>query len=252
MARLDGKAAFVTAAGGAIAGATARRYAAEGAAVCCLDIEAEAVEKTAADIEAAGGTAIAETCDVTDPDAVEAALARTVAAFGKLDTVFNAAAYSEKRHKVADMPIEMWKSVVDVNLTGMFIVAKFAIPHIQANGGGTFVNVSSIFGDIAAAERPAYCATKGAVRMLTKSIALDYATDHIRANAILPGPIESPRLLVRNASFDAIKAQMGERLLIDRLGRPDEIARTAVFLASDEASFVSGADIVVDGGYTAF
>jgi NAD(P)-dependent dehydrogenase (short-subunit alcohol dehydrogenase family) len=251
MGRLDGKVAFVTAAGGAIAGATARLFAAEGAAVCCLDVVEDKVMQTASDIEAAGGRAFARVCDVTDADAVVAAMDETVTKYGKLDTVFNAAAFSEPRHRVADMPLEIWKTVIEVNLTGMFIVAKFAIPHMQRNGGGSLVLVSSIYGHIGAVERPAYCASKGGVRMLAKAIAVDYAQDNIRANAILPGPIETPRLLVRNASIEDVIERHGARLLKDRLGQPDEVAKTALFLASDESSFTSGADHFIDAGYTA-
>ncbi len=251
MGRLDGKVAVVTAAGGAIAGAAARLYGAEGAAVCCLDIVEETVNRTAADIEAAGGRAFARVCDVTDPNAVEAAMNETVATCGKLDTVFSAAAYSEQRHRLADMPLAMWRAVIDVNLTGMFIVAKYAIPHMQKNGGGTFVLVSSTYGHIGAEERPAYNASKGGVRMLAKSIAVDYAADNIRANAILPGPINTPRLLIRNPSIEEVVKRHGPRLLQGRLGRPEEVARTALFLASDESSFTSGADHFVDAGYTA-
>jgi NAD(P)-dependent dehydrogenase (short-subunit alcohol dehydrogenase family) len=252
MGRLDGKVAFVTAAGGAIAGATARLFGAEGAAVACIDIVQDNVEKTAADINEAGGRAIAIACDVTDDDAVKQAVDRTVGEYGKLDVLFNAAAYSEKRHRLAEMPLDMWKSVINVNLTGMFIVARHVIPQMQAAGGGSIINVSSIYGVVGAKERPAYCAAKGGVQMLSKSIAVDYAVDNIRANSIMPGPIETPRLLARNPSIEAVVARHGARLHMNRLGKPEEIARTALFLASDEASFTSGADHFVDAAYTAF
>jgi len=252
MGRLDGKVAFVTASGGAIAGATARLFGKEGAAVCCVDIVEENVKKTASDINAAGGNAMALKCDVTDDDAVKTAVNKTVTKFGKLNVCFNAAAYSEKRHRLAEMPLEMWKSVIDVNLTGMFIVARHVIPEMQSAGGGSIINVSSIYGVVGAKERPAYCAAKGGVRMLSKSIAVDYAADNIRANSIMPGPIETPRLLARNPSIEAVIERHGPRLHQKRLGKPEEIAQTALFLASEEASFTSGADMVVDAAYTAF
>jgi len=252
MGRLDGKVAFVTASGGAIAGATARLFGKEGAAVCCVDIVEENVKQTASDINAAGGNAMALKCDVTDDDAVKTAVKRTVTEFGKLNVCFNAAAYSEKRHRLAEMPLDMWKSVIDVNLTGMFIVARHVIPEMQSTGGGSIINVSSIYGVVGAKERPAYCAAKGGVRMLSKSIAVDYAGDNIRANSIMPGPIETPRLLARNPSIEAVIKRHGPRLHQKRLGKPEEIAQTALFLASDEASFTSGADMVVDAAYTAF
>ena len=252
MGRLDGKVAFVTASGGAIAGATARLFGKEGAAVCCVDIVEENVKQTASDINAAGGNAMALKCDVTDDDAVKTAVNKTVTRFGKLNVCFNAAAYSEKRHRLAEMPLEMWKSVIDVNLTGMFIVARHVIPEMQSTGGGSIINVSSIYGVVGAKERPAYCAAKGGVRMLSKSIAVDYAADNIRANSIMPGPIETPRLLARNPSIEAVIERHGPRLHQKRLGKPEEIAQTALFLASEEASFTSGADMVVDAAYTAF
>jgi NAD(P)-dependent dehydrogenase (short-subunit alcohol dehydrogenase family) len=252
MGRLEGKVAFVTAAGGAIAGATARLFGSEGAAVACIDTVEENVNKTSNDIEAAGGKAIPFVCDVTDDDAVKSAVSATAAEFGKLDICFNAAAYSEKRHRLAEMPLDMWKSVIDVNLTGMFIVARHVIPRMQEAGGGSIINVSSIYGVVGAKERPAYCAAKGGVRMLSKSIAVDYAADNIRANSIMPGPIETPRLLARNPSIEAVIDRHGPRLHQKRLGKPEEIAKTALFLASDDASFTSGADMVVDAAYTAF
>ena len=166
MGMLEGKAAFVTAAGGGIAGAIARRYGAEGAAVCCVDVNEETAAKTANDIESAGGQSIWRVCDVSDEAAVKKTVDETANAFGKLNVVVNAAAASEPLHTVATMPLEVWNEVLDVNLTGMFLVAKHAIPHMQVAGGGQFINISSTFGTIAWPQRPAYMATKGAVRQL--------------------------------------------------------------------------------------
>jgi NAD(P)-dependent dehydrogenase (short-subunit alcohol dehydrogenase family) len=251
MGRLDGKIAFVTAAGGAIAGATARRFAAEGAAVACVDIAEDDVKKTAADIEAAGGRAIALTCDVTDEEAVKAAIAETVSAFGGLHVVFNAAAYSDPLMGLEELDIAVWRRTLDVDVTGMAIVCKHAIPRMRACGGGSIINISSIYGARTAKKRPAYSAAKAAVRLLTQSVAIDYAADNIRANAILPGPIETPRLLIASPDMEAVINRHRPHLPAGRLGQPDEIAATAVFLASDEASYTSGADHFVDGGYAA-
>jgi len=251
MGALDGKVAFVTAAGGGIAGAIARRFGAEGAAVCCVDIDAESVATTAADIEGSAGRAIAKLCDVSDERAVQATVVDAVATLGRLDIVVNAAAASEPLHTVADMPLETWQKVLDVNLTGMFLVCKHAIPHMQARGGGVFINISSTFGSVAWPNRPAYMATKAAVKQLTRSIALDFAGDGIRANAISPGAIETNRLLARNPSMEAIREKMVPLHPIGRLGQPSDIAAAALFLASDESSFMTGADMFVDGGFTA-
>jgi NAD(P)-dependent dehydrogenase (short-subunit alcohol dehydrogenase family) len=251
MGRLEGKVAFVTAAGGAIAGATARLFAAEGAAVACVDIVEENVKQTAADIEAAGGKAIAIVCDVTDEDAVKAAIDETVSAFGKLNVVFNAAAFTDPLLPLHELDVALWRKTFDVNITGMFIVTKYAIPHMKDAGSGSFINISSIYGARAAKKRPAYCSSKGAVRMLSKSVAVDYAEDNIRANSILPGPIETPRLLVANKNMDDVINRHRLHLPAARLGQPEEIAKTAVFLASDESSFMSGNDCFVDGAYNA-
>jgi NAD(P)-dependent dehydrogenase (short-subunit alcohol dehydrogenase family) len=251
MGRLDGKIAFVTAAGGAIAGETARRFGAEGAMVACVDIVEETVKATAADIEAAGGLAIALVRDVSDENAVKDAIGQTVKAFGGLNVVFNAAAYSDPLLPIADLDVEVWRKTLDVDVTGMFIVAKYAIPHMRVAGGGSFINISSIYGARVARKRPAYSAAKAAVRLLTQSIAVDYAADNIRANAILPGPIETPRLLIASPDMDAVIARHRPHLPAGRLGQPAEIAATAVFLASDESSYTSGADHYVDGGYAA-
>jgi len=251
MGRLEGKVAFVTAAGGAIAGATARLFAAEGAAVACVDIVEANVKKTSADIKAAGGKAIDIVCDVTDEDAVKSAIDETVSAFGKLNVVFNAAAFTDPLLPLHELDVALWRKTFDVNITGMFIVTKYAIPHMKNAGSGSFVNISSIYGARAAKKRPAYCSSKGAVRMLSKSVAVDYAEDNIRANSILPGPIETPRLLVANKNMDDVINRHRPHLPAARLGQPMEIAKTAVFLASEESSFMSGNDCFVDGAYNA-
>ena len=251
MARLKGKVAFVTAAGGAIAGATARLFGKEGAAVVCVDIADENVTKTAKEINAVGGEAIPIVCDVTDETAVEAAITKTVEKFGKLDVVFNAAAFADPLLPLHELDIGLWRKTFDVNITGMFIVTKYAIPCMLDAGGGSFINVSSIYGARAARNRPAYCSSKGAVRMLSKSVAVDYAEHNIRANSILPGPIETPRLLVANKNMNDVIERHRPHLPAARLGQPDEIAKTAVFLASDDSSFMSGNDCFVDGAYNA-
>jgi len=251
MGALDGKVALVTAAGGGIAGAIARRFGAEGAAVCCVDIDAETVARTAADIEGAGGRAIAKLCDVSDERAVKRTVDEAAAELGGLNVVVNAAAASEPLHTVANMPLEVWQKVLDVNLTGMFLVAKHAIPHMQAGGGGAFINIASTFGSVAWPQRPAYMATKAAVKQLTRSIALDFAKDGIRANAISPGAIETNRLLARTPTMEQVRERMVPLHPIGRLGQPEDIAAAALFLASGESSFMTGADMFVDGGFTA-
>lgn len=251
MGQLEGKVAFVTAAGGGIAGAVARRFAAEGAAVYCVDIDEPAVTETVAAI--AGGDAVAKArrCDVTDETDVVDSLKDCVESFGGLDIVFNAAAASEPTDTVETMSLEVWNEVVNVNLTGMFLVCKYAIPHLRYGGGGSIINIASTFGHIAWPKRPAYMATKGAVRQLTRSIALDFAGEAIRANSISPGAIETNRLLQRTPTMEQVRERMVPLHPIGRLGQPEDIANAALYLASAESSFVTGSDMLVDGGFTA-
>ena len=251
MGQLERRVAFVTAAGGGIGGAIARRFAAEGAAVCCVDIDADAVRRTAERIDKASGRAMACVCDVSDEGAVRSALDRAVASFGALNIVVNAAAASEPLGDVVEMPLSTWQQVLAVNLTGIFIVCKHAIPHLRAAGGGSIVNVASQLGSVVIRRRPAYVSTKGAVIQLSKSMAVDFAADKIRVNSLSPGATETSRLLARNPSMEAVREALIPRHPIGRLGQPEEIASAALFLASDESSFVTGSDLIVDGGYTA-
>ncbi len=251
MAQLTDKVAFVTAAGGAIAGATARRFAMEGAAVYCVDIDNDNVAQTAATITKDGGRATARHCDVTDESEVQDALAACVAEFGRLDIVFNAAAAQEPNATVETMSLSTWNEVLEVNLTGMFLVCKYAIPHLRKTGSGSIINIASTFGHIAWPERPAYMATKGAVRQLSRSIALDFSGDGIRANSISPGAIETRRLLQRTPTMEQVRERMVPLHPIGRLGQPEDIANAALYLAGDQSSFVTGSDMLVDGGFTA-
>ncbi len=251
MAELAGKVAFVTAAGGGIAGAIARRFAAEGAAVYCIDINDDTVGRTAAAITDGGGRATACHCDVSHESEVADAIEACAREFGRLDIVLNGAAASEPTATVETMPLAVWNEVIEVGLTGMFLVCKYAIAHLRAAGGGSIINIASTFGHIAWPERPAYMATKGAVRQLTRSIALDFAADGIRANSISPGAIETSRLLHHTPTMEQVRERMVPLHPIGRLGQPDDIANAALYLASAQSSFVTGSDLLVDGGFTA-
>jgi len=250
MGLLNEKVAFITAAGGGIAGAIARRFGAEGCTVICVDIDENTVSKTVSDIVETGGKAVAKICNVAIQEEVKKSIDSTASEFGRLDVVVNAAATSEPLHTVESMPLDVWQNVLDVNLTGMFLVAKHAIPHMKETGGGQFINISSTFGHVAWPQRPAYMATKGAVRQLTKSIALDFANDNIRANNILPGAIETNRLLERTPTIEQVRERMVPKHPIGRLGQPEDIANAAFFLASEQSSFMTGSDLFVDGGFT--
>jgi NAD(P)-dependent dehydrogenase (short-subunit alcohol dehydrogenase family) len=246
MGRLEGKSAFITGAGGGIGGAIATRFAAEGAAVICADIDAGAAERTASAIDHAGGRARATRCDVAVASEVEAA----IGAAGRLDVLVNTAATDDPMGDTVELDEAAWNRALAVNLTGVFLVCKYGIPKLKAAGGGSIVIVASQLGQVVVPRRPAYVTTKAALIQLARSMALDHAKDNIRVNTISPGAIETQRLLRRLKTIEAVRAALVPLHPLGRLGRPEEIANGALFLASDEASFMTGADLVIDGGYT--
>ncbi len=250
--KLAGKAALVTGAGGAIGGAIARRFAAEGCAVAVGDINTQGAARTVADIEAAGGRAIACDLDVTDPDQAASAVAEAAQAFGGLAILVNVAAGPSPRGTVETMALEDFALEITVNLTGYFLMAKYAVPEIRKAGGGAIINIASQLGHIGVPQRPAYCSSKGAILQLTRVMAVDHARDNIRVNSISPGAIDTPRSGKQPGAPQLTKEQRGRAYLAGRIGRVDEIASGAAYLASDEASFVTGADLLIDGGFLAF
>lgn len=250
MGRLDGKSAFITGAGGGIGGAIARRFAAEGAAVVCADLDRGAADRTAAAIAQAGGRAIALACDVADAHQVAAAMERAAAAFAPLNILVNTAADDDPTGDTVELDEKDWNHALAVNLTGVFLVAKYGIPKLRQAGGGSIVIVASQLGQVAVPRRPAYVTSKAALIQLARSMALDHAKENIRVNTISPGAIETNRLLKRLKTIEAVRAALVPLHPIGRLGRPEEIANGALFMASDEASFMTGADLVIDGGYT--
>jgi len=250
--KLARKAALVTGAGGAIGGAIARRFAAEGASVAVGDINAQGAARTVADIEAAGGRAIACDLDVTDPGQAAGAVAQAVETFGGLHILVNVAAGPSPRCTVETMALEDFANEITVNLTGYFLMAKYAVPEIRKAGGGTIINIASQLGHIGVPERPAYCSSKGAILQLTRVMAVDHARDNIRVNSISPGAIDTPRSGSQPGAPQLTREQRGKAYLTGRIGRVDEIASGAAYLASDEASFVTGADLLIDGGFLAF
>lgn len=249
---LAGKSALVTGAGGGIGGAIARRFAQEGAAVAVGDIDTQAAARTVRDIEAAGGRAIACDLDVTEPDGAARAVAQAADAFGALHILVNVAAGPSPRGTVETMALEDFTREITVNLTGYFIMAKYAVPEIRKAGGGSIINIASQLGHIGVPERPAYCSSKGGILQLTRVMAVDHARDNIRVNSISPGAIDTPRSGNQPGAPKLTKEQRGRAYLTGRIGRVDEIAAGAAYLASEDASFVTGADLVIDGGFLAF
>lgn len=247
MARLEGKRVFVTGAGGGIGGAIARRFAAEGARVMCADMDRAAAERTAAAI---GDAARSIGCDVADSGAVKDAIEAAARAFGGLDVLVNTAANDDPVGDTVELDEAEWNRTMAVNLTGVFLVAKHGIPKLRQAGGGGIVVVASQLGQVAVPRRTAYVTSKAALIQLARSMALDHAKEGIRVNTVSPGAIETDRLLRRYGTIAAVRAALAPLHPVGRLGRPEEIANGALFLASDEASFMTGADLVIDGGYT--
>ena len=245
--RLEGKACLVTGAASGIGLATARAFAREGARVALLDVDAEGVRRAAAEL---GGTGFA--VDVAD----ERAMADAFAAVGDLDVVVAAAGIGLEG-SLEEVGPELFDRAVAVNLRGAYLTARLAIPRLRARGGGSLVFVSSNAGLVARAHDPVYCATKAAVVMLARSLALGLAADRIRVNAICPGPVDTPALWRGVAPGGRTEAEAGLLASVPlgralgRVATAEEVADAAVFLVSDEASYVTGAALPVDGGKTA-
>jgi NAD(P)-dependent dehydrogenase (short-subunit alcohol dehydrogenase family) len=249
MGRLAGKVAIVTGAGGGIGAAICRQFADEGASVVCIDIDGAAVEKTAEAIGLAGGVAVRLVSDVASEDTAIEAVSLAKSQFGRLDVLVSNAVYDLPLAPLTEISYEDWRRTMAVNLDAAFLLSKHAIPAMAATGGGSVVLVASQLGRVARPGRPWYCAAKGALINLAKAMALDHAPQNIRVNSLSPGPVETGRYLTNFPNVEA--ARQSHRTLIGRLGAPDEIAAGAVFLASDESAFMTGSDLLIDGGYTA-
>ena len=248
---LTGKAALVSGAGGGIGRAISLAFVEAGAAVACCDVDMPSLEETVRLARDAGGHAIAERCDVAVEGDTLAAAAAANQAFGRLDILVSGAAPHDPSGTVMETTLADWEKVLAVNLTGSFLLSRAALPLMTAARGGSIIFIASQLGRVGSPGRAAYCATKGALIQLAKVMAADHAAQNIRVNTLSPGAVETQRMLHRYGSFEAAREQMGPKHLLGRLGRPQEIAAAAVFLASDAASFVTGSDLLIDGGYTA-
>jgi NAD(P)-dependent dehydrogenase (short-subunit alcohol dehydrogenase family) len=250
MGKLDGKVAVITGAASGIGRATALLFAEEGAKVVVADWDEAKGRKTAEEIRAAGGEATFVRVDVSRPEDVQAMVETAVRDYGRLDVIFNNAGVEGEQAPTADCTLDNWERVININLRGVFLGMKYAIPHML-NGGGVIINNASVAGLVGFRGIPAYCASKGGVIQLTRAAALEYAPQGIRVNAICPGVIWTPMVERFASTSDEARAALEAMEPIGRFGQPEEVARLALFLASDDSSFCTGAPFIVDGGFVA-
>ncbi len=250
MGKLDGKVAIITGAGSGIGRASALLFAEEGAKVVVADLNEDAGTKSVELIQAAGGDALFISTDVRREAQVESMVNQAVAAFGAVDILYNNAAI-EIRGSATQLSEAEWDATMGTNVKGSWLCSKYAIPEMRKVGGGVIINSASTLSYRVADERAAYVASKGAILQLTRSLAMDYAKDNIRANCLVIGPIDTPLLAQSMADSGDAQGVMDWLLdasLLGRLGDPAEVAKVALFLCTPEASFMVGGPIVVDGG----
>jgi NAD(P)-dependent dehydrogenase (short-subunit alcohol dehydrogenase family) len=248
--RLSGKVSIITGAGGGMGRVAALRFAAEGSRVVVADTHKASAEETVRQILAAGGEATAITVDVSVEVDAKAMVDRAIEKFGRLDVLYNnAGIMPQADHSVVDTPIEIWDQVMAVNVRGIYLACKYAIPAMLENHSGSIINISSFVAVLGCSvPQDAYTASKGAILALTRSLAVQFAPGGIRTNAILPGPVETPLLLDWLVKDEQAKNIRLARNPSGRFGKPDEIVSMAVYLASDESAWTNGASLVIDGG----
>ena len=249
MGRLDGKVAVITGAGGGMGREAALLFCEEGAQVCVADVDADAAEKTAAE----AGDAFAIRVDVADSDSVREMYDETAERYGGIDVLYNNAGISPPDDdSILVTEPDAWQRVQDVNTKGVYLCCKHGIPHLLERGGGSIINVASFVALVGAAtSQISYTASKGAVLSLSRELAVQFARQGIRVNALCPGPVETPLLLRIFGDDPAAYERRRAHLPMGRLAKPREIVNAALFLASDESSYVNGATFLVDGGLTA-
>jgi NAD(P)-dependent dehydrogenase (short-subunit alcohol dehydrogenase family) len=248
---LTGKNAVIAGAGAGIGRAIALAFALAGANVVCIDLDEEAAKATAAEAAKFNVRTLALACDVGVESAVTAAAARVLSAFPAVHVLVNGAAGYDPNGTVLDLSWADWRRVMDVNVGGSFLMSRALLPAMIAAGGGSVILIASQLGSVAAPRRAVYCTSKGALLQLARAMAADHAAQNIRVNTLSPGAVETNRLIARFGSMDEARRISGPKHLLGRLGQPDEIAAAAVFLASDASSFMTGSDMLVDGGYNA-
>lgn len=249
--RLENKTAIITGGASGIGRAAALRFAAEGAQLVIADVNCEGGRETAQLIEQQGGNALFIETNVSDSKQVKGLVSATVETYGKLDILFNNAGIGNPDVKSVDLEEEDWDMIIDINLKGVFLGIKYAVPEMKKTGGGAIINTSSLLGIKGQKYLAAYNASKAGVILLTKNAALEYGRDHIRVNAIAPGVIDTQ--IIDGWKNDERKWPIISRAnALGRIGTPEEVANAVLFLASDEASFITGATLSVDGGGLTF
>ncbi|NTZ87261.1 glucose 1-dehydrogenase [Burkholderia metallica] len=246
MKRFENKVAIVTGGASGIGEATVRAFAREGAKVVIADLTDKGA-LLAADIGENGGQALYIQTDVTSSESVQNLISRTVQVYGRVDIMFANAGIADD-DRIEQLHESAWQKTIDINLTGVYLCDKYAIQQMHTQGGGVIVNCGSIHSHVGKSGVTAYAAAKGGVKLLTQTLAIDYGQHNIRVNAVCPGYIDTP--LLKHLP-DAQKAALIALHPIGRLGKAEEVANAVLFLASDDASFVNGASLMVDGGYTA-
>lgn len=250
--RLQDKVTIITGAGSGMGRTAAQLFAAQGAKVVLADVSEDVVEAAAADVRAAGGDATAVVADVSKEDQAKRMVDHAVATYGRLDALYNNAGIMPAAdHSVIDTDVETWDKVMAVNVRGVFLGCKYAIPQMVEQGSGSIINVASFVALIGCSvPQDAYTASKGAVLSLTKSLAVQFAPQGVRSNAISPGPIETPLLMDWLVKDEEAKRIRLARNPTGRFGKPEEIVNVAIYLASDESRWTNGANLVIDGGIT--
>lgn len=249
MKRFDGKSVLVTGAGSGIGRATAVRFATEGARVVCADINERGLEETAAAIRGKGGEAKTKLCDVSKPDAVTATVDFAVKEHGGLYALANVAGIGGF-HRTTEVTLETWNRFLSINLTGTFLMCQAALPHVLKSNGA-IINTGSVAGVKSHPYSAAYCASKGGVVLMTKALAVEYGRKGIRINVVCPGGVETPLIAEFKLPDGVSQAALQKIMPLGRMGKPEEVAGTIAFLASDDAMYINGAAIVVDGGMIA-